>query len=105
MVANFERTKIDYNKLYYRSGNRSKEPPNFEQFRTMTELFQKIKFEKVALEDVEPMLIRFGNELSSLENRPACKQTYIDKKAEVLENAELLFKGQKLIYSGFMDNL
>ena len=53
MSASFKETKIDYNKLYYRSGNRNKEASNFEQFGTMAELLQKIKFEKIGFEDVE----------------------------------------------------
>ena len=36
----------DYNDLYYRSGNRSKDSSNLEQLGTMPELFQKTKFEK-----------------------------------------------------------
>ena len=34
-----------------------------------------------------------------------CKSSYKEKKAQVLKNADLLLKGQKLIYSGFMDNI
>ena len=105
MLANLEKTKIDYKNLYYRLGNRNREPSNFEKFGTMAELFQKIKFENIALEDVEPILIEFGHEFNSLKNTTARKQIYKDKKAGVLKSAESLLKGQKLIYSGFMDNI
>ena len=88
MLANLEKTKIDYNNLYYRSRNKNREPSNFERFGIMAELFQKIKFVKIALEDAEPILIEFGRELDSLKNTIARKKTYIDKKAEVLKNAE-----------------
>ena len=71
----------------------------------MVELFQKTKFEKIALEDVEPILIKFGHEMNSLKNTTARKQTYIDKKVEVFKNAESSFEGQELIYSGFMDDI
>ena len=43
--------------------------------------------------------------MNSLKNTIACKQAYIDKKAEVLKNTESLFEGQKLIYSGFIRNI
>ena len=71
----------------------------------MAELFHKVKFENITLEDVEQILINFGHELNSLGNTPACRQTYIDKKTGVLKNEESLFKGQNLIYSGFVDNI
>ena len=75
MLANFEETKIDYNNLYYTSGNRNKKRSNFEQSGTMAELFEKIKFEKIGLEDVKSILMKFGHELNSLENMLARKQT------------------------------
>ena len=84
MLFNLEENKIDYNDLYYRSGNRSKDSSNLEQFGTMPELFQKTKFEKIALEDVEPILIRLRHELNSLQNTTTRKQTYADKNAEIL---------------------
>ena len=33
------------------------------------------------------------------------KESYKEKKTEVLENADLLLKRQKLIYNGFMDGI
>ena len=69
----------------------------------MAELFQKIKIGKIALEDAELELAKFNNELNLLKNTIARKQTYKDKK--VLKSAESLLEGQKLICSGFMDNI
>ena len=43
--------------------------------------------------------------MNLLENTTTRKQTYVNKKAEVFKNAESLFEAQKLIYTGFMDNL
>ena len=40
-----------------------------------------------------------------LEKTAARKKSYKDKKAEFFKNANLLFEGQKLIYSGFIDNI
>ena len=104
-LANMEETKIDYKSLYYRSGNRNREPSNFEKFGTMAELFQEIKFEKIALEDTKLKLAEFNHELNLLRNTTARKQIYKDKKGEVLKSAESLLKGQRLIYNGFMDNI
>ena len=33
------------------------------------------------------------------------KKSYKEKNTEVLKNADLLLKGQKLIYNGFMDGI
>ena len=35
----------------------------------------------------------------------ACGKSYKEKKTDVLTNTELLLKGQKLIYSGFVNNI
>ena len=99
-IANLEETEIDYNKSYYKSGNKR----NFEEFGTMADLFpKKNKFEKITLGDAELKLVELNYQLNSLENTIARKQTYKDKKAKVLKNAKSLFEGQKLIYSGFID--
>ena len=104
MLANLEDTKIEYNKLYYKSGNKNRDNFNFEEFATIADLFQRIKFKRINLEDAESKLVECNYQLNSLENSSARKQTYNDKKPEILKNAESLFEGQKLIYTGFIDN-
>ena len=76
-----------------------------EVFGTIPELFKEIKFEKITLEDAESKLVKFDHRLDLLENTVARKEVYKNKKAEVIKSAESLLRGQKLIYSGFVDNI
>ena len=91
--------------MYYQSGNKRKDAFNFEEFGTMANLFQQTDSGRITLKDAESKLIKFRNRLIMLKNTTARKKDYIEKKAEVFRNAESLFEGLKLIYSGFLDNI
>ena len=49
--------------------------------------------------------MRFSGLLDILKSILARKNNFKEKKAEFLKNADLLLKGQKFIYSGFMDGI
>ena len=71
----------------------------------MVDFYQIISTERITLEDAESRLVRFKNLLHLLEKTVARKKCYKEKKVEVFKNAKLLFEGQNLIYSGFIDNI
>ena len=49
--------------------------------------------------------MRFSGLLDILKSILARKNNFKEKKAEFLKNADLLLKGKKFIYSGFMDGI
>ena len=103
-LVNME-TTIDYTKLYYQSGNKNKDAFNFNEFGSMVDFFQRINTERINLEDAESRLVKLRNLLHLLRKTVARKKFYKEKKAEVYKNANLLFEGQKLIYSRFINGL
>ena len=96
---------IDYENLYYQSGNKSKDVFKFKEFGSMDDFYQRINAERITFDDAESKLVRFRNLLHMLEKIATRKRSYNEKRTEVLQNAKLLFKGQKLIYTGFIDKI
>ena len=88
-------TRIDYTKLYYQSGNKNEDAFNFNEFGSMFDFYQRLRTGRITLREVNSKLIRFSGLLDMLKSTIARKKSYKEKKAEVLENADLLLKEQK----------
>ena len=86
---------IDYTKLYYQSGNENKDAFNFKDFGSMVDFFQWLRTGWITLRETGSKLRRFSGLLNILNSTTARRKSYEEKKAEVLENAELLLKEQK----------
>ena len=64
----------------------------------MIDFYQRMKTGRITFEEAKPRFIRFDGLL----DMTAGRKNYKEKKVEVLKNAKLLIKVQKLIYSRFV---
>ena len=79
MLVNLE-LKIDYMKLFYQSGNRHKGPFKFYEFGSMTDIYQRVKTNRMSYEEAESKLQRFNGLIGILMNTPTRKEYYKKKK-------------------------
>ena len=94
---------IDYRKLTIRGGNNV--TYDFSDFKTFSELFKDLRFEKMIIDDAEMKQDEFNAKLNVLSNYNSKIQKYNDAKNKLLDYAKKCYKGREKIIEGFKEGM